>query len=114
MLVTRRWRRLLDRVLRPFRSRKGRLVLGATVGTITLTCAGLAAREFAGAPWPLSHGQPGLLAAAGLLFLLGAAFKACGWRQLFAAGERPRPVALAVANGGASVMGLVLRDAATT
>lgn len=108
MLASTSWRRLLDRVLRPFRSRKGRLVLGAVVGTITLTCAGLAAREFAGAPWPLTHGQPGLLAAVGALFLVGAAFKACGWRQLFAAHERPRPVALAVANGGASVMGLVL------
>jgi uncharacterized membrane protein YbhN (UPF0104 family) len=35
-------------------------------------------------------------------------FKAYGWRQLFAAKERPKPLALAAANGGASVTALAL------
>ena len=35
-------------------------------------------------------------------------FKAYGWRQLFAANERPQPLALAAANGGASITALAL------
>lgn len=50
----------------------------------------MACRRFAATSWPLSQGHPGLLVAAGLLSLLGYAFKAYGWRRLFAAGERPQ------------------------
>jgi uncharacterized membrane protein YbhN (UPF0104 family) len=42
------------------------------------------------------------------LSLLGYAFKAYGWRQLFARHERPQALALAAANGGASVAGVAL------
>ncbi|MGH3015838.1 MAG: lysylphosphatidylglycerol synthase domain-containing protein, partial [Gaiellaceae bacterium] len=50
----------------------------------------------------------GLVAAAGLLFVLAYGFKAYGWHRLFRADERPRPLALAAAGGGASIMGVVL------
>jgi uncharacterized membrane protein YbhN (UPF0104 family) len=40
--------------------------------------------------------------------LLGYGFKAHGWRRLFLEKERPRPLALAAANGGASVTGVAL------
>ncbi len=52
--------------------------------------------------------QPGLFAAAAGLFVLGYAFKAYGWRQLFAHHERPEPLALAAANGGASLTAIAL------
>ena len=73
-----------------------------------LVVAALAARHFSATSWPLARGNPGLLAAVGFLSLVGYAFKAYGWRRLFAADERPQPLALAAANGGASVMGLAL------
>ena len=58
--------------------------------------------------WPLSRGEPGVLAAAGLLLLLAHAFKAYGWGRLFVSAERPKPLALAAGNGGAAVIGVVL------
>jgi len=73
-----------------------------------LVLAVVAARHFAETPWPLSRGHPGLLVAAGVLSLLGYTFKAYGWHQLFAIDERPRPLALAAANGGASITALAL------
>jgi hypothetical protein len=90
------------------RSRRGRLALGAGLAVLALAVAVLAGRHLAGSPWPLSHGHPGLLVAAGLLSVVGYAFKACGWARLFAADERPQPLALAAASGGASVTGLAL------
>ena len=89
-------------------SGRGRLVLSAGVGTAGVIVAVLAARRFAETPWPLTDGHPGLLVAAGALSLLGYGLKAYGWQRLFAAHERPQPLALAAANGGASVTGLVL------
>jgi uncharacterized membrane protein YbhN (UPF0104 family) len=68
----------------------------------------LAVRHFAVTGWPLSNGRPVLLVGAGLLFLLAYAFKAYGWQRLFAVDERPQPLALAAANGGASVTGVAL------
>jgi Lysylphosphatidylglycerol synthase TM region len=50
----------------------------------------------------------GLLVAAAGLSLLGYTFKAYGWERLFAADERPRPLALAAAMGGASITALAL------
>jgi hypothetical protein len=75
---------------------------------LALAVALLAARHFVDAAWPLSRGNPGLLVAVGFLFLSGYALKACGWRRLFAPDERPQPIALAAANGGASVGGMAL------
>ena len=51
---------------------------------------------------------PACSLAAGALSLLGYAFKAYGWQQLFAPHERPQPLALAAANGAASVTALAL------
>ena len=90
------------------RSRNGRLALTAGSGGLAIGLSFLAVRHFALTGWPLADGRPGLLAAAGLLLLLAVAFKAYGWRRLFAAAERPRPLALAAANGGASVSGVAL------
>ncbi len=90
------------------RSRQTRLVVTAGAGLLALAVAVLAARHFAEAPWPLSRGHPGLLVAAGALSLLGYGFKALGWQQLFASHERPQPLALAAANGGASITALAL------
>jgi uncharacterized membrane protein YbhN (UPF0104 family) len=78
------------------------------LGALGLTLTILAARRFADTPWPLSRGHPGLLTAAGLLFLVAYALKIFAWRRLFAADERPRALALAAATGGASIIGLAL------
>jgi hypothetical protein len=75
---------------------------------VALGLSFLAARRFAGAGWPLSRGNPGLLTLAGLLFLLSFALKICAWRRLFAAGERPQTLALAAATGGSSIVGFAL------
>ena len=99
---------ILERAVRLVRSRRGKLALAAGSGALALAAAILAARHFAETAWPLSRGHPGLLVSVGLLFLLAAAFKAYGWRRLFAVNERPQPIALAAANGGASVGGIAL------
>jgi uncharacterized membrane protein YbhN (UPF0104 family) len=49
-----------------------------------------------------------LLVAVGLLTLVAYTFKAYGWGRLFPESERPRPLALAAANGAASVGGVAL------
>jgi uncharacterized membrane protein YbhN (UPF0104 family) len=99
---------VLSRLLHLARSPTGRLIVAAASGALLLAVAALAARRFTATSWPLARGNPGLLAAVGCLSLVGYAFKAYGWRLLFAADERPQPLALAAANGGASVMGLAL------
>src|SRR4029079_1847439 len=58
--------------------------------------------------WPLASGDPGVLAAAGLLLLLAQALKAYGWGRLFPSNERPKALALAAGNGGAALIGVVL------
>jgi uncharacterized membrane protein YbhN (UPF0104 family) len=95
-------------LLRLYRSRVGRWTIALGSGAVVLTLALLAARHFATTSWPLTKGNPGLLVAAGLLFLVAQAFKAYGWGRLFTSHERPKPLALAAGNGGASLIGLVL------
>lgn len=73
-----------------------------------LAFAVLAGRHLAETGWPFSTGDPALLVGAGLLLLLSYGFKAYGWGRLFVVVERPKPLALAAANGGASVMGVAL------
>ena len=90
------------------RSPRGRLVLNVGVGTFAITVSILAARHFAGVGWPFSGANVGLVAAAGLLFLLAFAFKAYGWHRLFAPHERPKPLTLGAACGAASVTGAAL------
>ena len=75
---------------------------------MALVLAFVAARRLADLPWPDMRINPGLLVAAGGLSLLGYGFKAYGWERLFAAHERPQPLALAAAMGGASVTALAL------
>jgi hypothetical protein len=90
------------------RSPKGKLALNVGVGVFAITVSVLAARHFAGIGWPYAGANVGLVAAAGVLFLLAYAFKAYGWRRLFAPHERPRPLALGAACGAASVTGAAL------
>ena len=99
---------ILNRVEHLMRSRGGRFLFTAGSAALAFAFAALAARHFAEARWPLSRGNPGLLVGAGALSLLGYAFKAYGWRQLFARHERPQPLALLAANGGASITALAL------
>ena len=90
------------------RSPRGRLAVSLGFAIVTTAILILAGRSLLDSGWPLAHGHPGLVAAAGLLFVVAYGFKAYGWRRLFRADERPRPLALAAAGGGASIMGVVL------
>ena len=108
ILFESRYRLLIGAWVRLRRSRRGRWALGASSGAGTLALAALAARHFAAMSWPLSNGHPGLLVAAGLLLVLAQALKALGWGRLFAASERPTPLALAAGNGGAALAGMIL------
>ena len=99
---------ILSRVDHMLRSRGGRFLLTAGAAALAFALAALAARHIAEASWSLPRGNPELLVGAGALSLLGYAFKAYGWRQLFARHERPQPLALLAANGGASITALAL------
>ncbi|MGH3040723.1 MAG: lysylphosphatidylglycerol synthase domain-containing protein [Candidatus Rokuibacteriota bacterium] len=90
------------------RSPRGKLAVNLGVGVFAITVSVLAARHFAGIGWPFSGANIGLVAAAGVLFLLAYAFKAYGWHRLFAPHERPRPLTLGAACGAASVTGAAL------
>ncbi len=98
----------LDRRIHGARSRGVRLVLTVASAVLGLALVAFAARYFAETSWPLVAAHPGLLVAAGVLSLLATVLKAYGWRQLFAANERPQVLALAAANGGAAITALVL------
>jgi Lysylphosphatidylglycerol synthase TM region len=87
---------------------RGRLLLTVGFGALAVALGALAVRHFAETSWPLASGAPALLVAVGVLFVCASAFKAYGWQRLFAAGERPQTLALAAANGGASVLGVAL------
>lgn len=90
------------------RSPRGRLALNLAMGAFAVTVSVLAARHFAHIGWPFAGADFRFVAAAGLLFLLGYAFKAYGWHRLFAPEERPRPLTLAASCGAASVTGAAL------
>jgi hypothetical protein len=89
-------------------SQRGRLAVAFAFAIVTTAILAVAGRSLIDSGWPLAHGNPGLVAAAGLLFVLAYGFKAYGWRRLFRANERPGPLALAAAGGGASIMGVAL------
>ena len=96
--------RLMVRALWQLRhSRRTRWGVGIGSLALMLLLAFLAVRHFATTSWPLSHGKPGLLLAAGLLLLLAQALKAFGWARLFTNRERPSPLALVAGNGGAAL-----------
>jgi uncharacterized membrane protein YbhN (UPF0104 family) len=103
-----RYRLLVAALWRLRRSRGGRWGFAVGYVAIAIALAVLAARHFAASSWPLSNGHPGLLAAGGLLLLLAHALKALGWARLFPPSERPKPLALAAGNGGASLIGVIL------
>ena len=73
-----------------------------------MVLATVAVWHIARTPWPLTLGPLTLLVAAAALSLLGYVLKAYGWRQLFPTDERPKALALAAANGGASITALAL------
>jgi hypothetical protein len=103
-----RYRLLVGALWRLSRSRKGRWALSVGSGAVVVALALLAARHFATTSWPLANGNPGVLAAAGVLLLLAQALKAYGWGRLFTPEERPKALALAAGNGGAALIGVVL------
>ena len=90
------------------RSKRGRLAVSLGFAAVTTAVLVLVARSLVDSGWPLADGNPALVAAAGLLFALAYGFKAYGWRRLFRKTERPGPLALAAAGGGASLMGVAL------
>ena len=90
------------------RSRNGRLAFTAAAGGLIAVVGYVVASRLAETPWPLSGVHPGLLVAACALSGLGYMLKAYGWGRLFADDERPRPLALAAALGGASVSAVAL------
>jgi hypothetical protein len=90
------------------RSPRGRLIVAIAFALVTTAILVVAGRSLVDSGWPLAHGNPSLVAAAGRLFAIAYGFKAYGWRRLFRAGERPGPLALAAAGGGASIMGVAL------
>jgi hypothetical protein len=94
--------------VRAGRSRRGRLAVSLGFGVLTTAILAVVGRSLVHSGWPLAHGNPALVAAAGLLFAFAYGFKAYGWRRLFRTGERPGPLALAAAGGGASLMGVAL------
>jgi uncharacterized membrane protein YbhN (UPF0104 family) len=103
-----RYRLLVGSLVRLRRSRRAVWALGVGSGLLAVALMFLVARHFATTSWPLSGGEPAVIVAAGLLLLLAQACKAYGWGRLFTPDERPKPLALAAANGGAAVIGVVL------
>jgi hypothetical protein len=89
-------------------SRTGHLAFAVGSVVAGLAAVGLAFQHLRHTPMPFSHGRPVLLVAVALLFLAAFLLKAIGWARLFHFGERPGPVSLAAAGGGATIMGLVL------
>jgi uncharacterized membrane protein YbhN (UPF0104 family) len=95
--------RALARGLRTRRVRVAALLVFSLAAT---GVTAVTARHYA-TGWPL-HGNAGLIALAGALFLLAFALKGAGWRRLLRRGERPGSHALAAANAAASVTGVAL------
>ncbi len=103
-----RYRMLVGALARLRQSRSGRWGLAVGYGVVAIALALLGARHFASSGWPLSKGNPGVLAAAGALLLVAQALKAFGWARLFRPDERPAALALAAGNGGAALIGVIL------
>jgi uncharacterized membrane protein YbhN (UPF0104 family) len=95
-------------LLRLTRSSRGRLTVSLVLAVSTTAILAVAGHSLLDSGWPLAYGNPAIVAAAGFLFLVAYGFKAYGWRRLFRADERPAPLALAAAGGGASIMGVAL------
>lgn len=103
-----RYRVLMGTLMRIRHSRRSRWGAAIGSGAVGLVLAVLAVHHFATTSWPLSGGNPGLLAAGGVLLLVAQGLKAYGWGRLFVRRERPGTLALAAGNGGAALVGVVL------
>ena len=103
-----RYRLLVAALARLHRSRRVQWALAVGSGAVVIVLVLLAARHFATTSWPLSTGHPALLVTAGMLLVLAQWLKAYGWGRLFTKEERPNPIALAAANGGAALIGVAL------
>jgi hypothetical protein len=99
---------LISPLVRVGRSKRGRLAISLGFAIVTTAVLAVVARSLVHSGWPLAHGNPALVVVTGLLFALAYGFKAYGWRWLFRKTERPGPLALAAAGGGASLMGIAL------
>ncbi|HXE94417.1 MAG TPA: lysylphosphatidylglycerol synthase domain-containing protein [Gaiellaceae bacterium] len=99
---------MVQALVRLHHSRRVKWALGVGSFAIVIVLVLLAARHFATTSWPLSTGHPALLVAVGLLLVLAQWLKAYGWGRLFTKEERPKPLALAAANGGAALIGVAL------
>jgi hypothetical protein len=102
------FKNLISALARAARSKRGRVALSLGLAIASTAVLAVVARSLVHSGWPLGGGNPAIVAAAGLLFLLAYGFKAYGWRRLFRKTERPGPLALAAAGGGASLMGIAL------
>lgn len=98
----------LSAVIRFARGRRTRTAVAIGSAAFAAVALILAVRHFVLTGWPLDGGHPLIVATVGALFVLAYGLKALGWGRLFAPSERPRPLALAAAGGGASIMGLAL------
>jgi len=98
----------LERALRVARSKPFRVGVTVCLSLVGLAAAALTVRHFVASGWPLAHADPSLVVAAAALFLGAYAFKAFGWRRLFARDVRPSAPALAAATGAATVTGIAL------
>jgi uncharacterized membrane protein YbhN (UPF0104 family) len=95
-------------LVRAGRTRRGKTAIALVSAALAAGALVLAIRHFLAEGWPLRDGDPAIVATVGALFLLAYGLKALGWARLFRPGERPPPLALAAAGGGASIMGLAL------
>src|SRR2546422_1983722 len=89
-------------------SKRGHVVIAVGSVLAGIVAVGLAMLHPRSTPMPFSHGRPVLLVSVALLFLAAFLLKAIGWARLFHHRERPGPVSLAAAGGGATIMGIVL------
>jgi len=103
-----RARRSLSSLRRAGTSRRGRIAFAVGSVLAGLAAVALALRHLSNTPMPFTHGRPTFLISVGLLFVAAFLLKASGWARLFHAPERPGPVSLAAAGGGATIMGIVL------
>src|SRR5580765_291538 len=100
--------KVMQKLLAIARSRKTRIAFNAVSAAIATVVGVLLVQHFRTAGWPLSGAKVNGVILASVLFLLGYALKALGWRRLFAPSERPASMALAAAGGAASVTGIAL------
>lgn len=98
----------LSKVRRRLADPRARRTLNVGIVLVAAAVTALSVRHFSHIGWPLRHANPWLVAVAAGIFVVAYAFKAHGWRRLFAHGERPGAHALAAASGAAACTGLAL------